>query len=69
MTALLEFQRRIATRIDHGRSRADAEREIIGSPTLDEAQLPALRLYANGLLRARRRGDSPLLSLAREGAW
>jgi hypothetical protein len=58
MTGLVELQRRIATRIRHGGSLADVEREVIVRSSLPDEQLPALRLYARGLLRARRLENS-----------
>ena len=61
MSGLLELQRRIATRIRHGGSLADVECEVIAGSSLADEQLPALRLYARGLLRARAL-DNPLLS-------
>ena len=61
MTGLVELQRRIATRIRHGGSLAEVERELIACSSLADEQLPALRLYARGLLRARRL-ENPLLS-------
>ena len=62
VTKLLDLQKRIATRIRGGGSLADVEREIIASSALDQVQLPALRLYASGLLRAARLNGSPPLS-------
>ena len=58
---LLELQRRIATRVRHGGSEADVEREIIAPAALSSSQLPALRLYASSqvdLHRARGRAAS-----------
>ena len=51
---LLELQKRIATRVRHGGSEADVEREIIGPAGLTMPQLPALRLYASSQVRLHR---------------
>jgi len=56
---LVEPQAQTATRIGHGGSLADAEREIVAPCPLGETQLAALRLYARVKLRTGRSEASP----------
>jgi hypothetical protein len=62
VTGLPELPRRIAARIRHVGSPADIEREIIAGSSLDDEQLPSLRVYARGLLRALARENALLAS-------